>query len=236
MPAFLPLLVHDLIDFIYPRLCYACDAGLPRGVLLKCPSCQHHLVITDMHLVRDNEVRQRLAGRLELSFAASMYRFYKGSRVQTMIHRWKYQNFPGIGVHLGREYGQILKDIPELKDLEAIVPVPLHPDRLKWRGYNQAETFARGLSEQMAVSVNTNMIIREKRTGSQTAKGRQSRIETLWGSFIRNPRDRASFPGGHFLLVDDILTTGATLEAFARPFLDIPGVRLSLVTVAIGQK
>lgn len=229
-------LAQDLLDFIYPRLCYVCEATLPRGASLKCPKCQHQLVITDMHLRMTNEVTDRLAGRLDLIFGAAMYRFYKGGAVQQMVHRWKYGGYREIGQYLGEEYGQHLREVDSLQDLDGIIPVPLHPAKLRWRGYNQAETFAAGLASSMSVPVRSDLVIRKKRSVSQTKKGREQRLLTLMESFTWRRPGGPGIMGGHFLLVDDILTTGATIEAFARPFLELPAVRLSLVTVALGQK
>lgn len=232
----MPDIWHDLVDFIYPRLCYVCDDVLPRGSVLKCPDCEQALVTTDMHKYEDNEMMHRMAGRLSLRFGAAMYRFYKGSKVQNMIHRWKYHNFPEIGTYLGLEYGKLLTQVEALQDLTAIIPVPLHRSRFKWRGYNQAETFARGLSEVMRVKVDTRTVVRPRKSASQTTKDRRARLEDLENSFelSRQPGHQAG--ALHYLLVDDLLTTGATMESFARAVLEIPGVCISLVTVAIGQK
>lgn len=229
-------LAQDLLDFVYPRLCYVCEATLPRGVSLKCPKCQHQLVISDMHLRRYNEVTDRLAGRLDLVFGAAMYRFYKGGVVQKMVHRWKYGGYREIGGYLGEEYGRQIRNVPLLDDLDGIIPVPLHPARYRWRGYNQAETFADGLAAIIGVPVRNDWVIRRSRSASQTKKGREQRLISLMESFSWKRPGGPGIRSGHFLLVDDILTTGATIEAFARPFLELPSVRLSLVTVALGQK
>ena len=232
----IPFFLSDIIDFVYPRLCYVCDSTLPRGISNKCVQCRHDLKICDMYRVHENEMLQRLWGRLDLVFGASMYRFYKGSKVQGMIHKWKYQGYAEIGRYLGREFGEFLLGVGSLKDLNGIIPVPLHPDRLRWRGYNQAQTFAEGLSEVLDIPVIADLITRKKNSVSQTGKGREDRLLDLLNSFTWQKARYEDPDGGHFMLVDDILTTGATIEAAARPFLELPKVRLSLATVALGQK
>lgn len=232
----LPVLLTDIVDFIYPRLCYVCDSTLPRGIELKCVHCRHELNVSDMYRVRDNEMVQRLWGRIDLEFGASMYRFYKGSKVQSMIHKWKYQGYADIGRFLGREFGEYLLPVETLNDLKGIIPVPLHPSRLKWRGYNQSRTFAQGLSDILEIPVRDDLVIRKKNSMSQTGKGREGRLLDLLNSFSLKNTIPETLRGNHFMLVDDLLTTGATIEAVARPVLEIPDVRLSLATVALGQK
>lgn len=184
-----------------------------------------------MHLSRENEFTQRLWGRLNVEGGAAMYYFARKSPIQHALHQLKYHNQPEIGVKLGREFGQKLKSSDIFRSVGAIIPVPLHPKKERLRGYNQSVMFARGISETMEIPVLTDVLTRRTFTETQTKKKRMERFQNVGEVFeVRKP---AFVEGKHLLLVDDVLTTGATLEVCGQALLGVPNTKLSLATIAI---
>ncbi|MBC7124867.1 MAG: ComF family protein [Bacteroidales bacterium] len=178
----------------------------------------------------DNPVSQIFWGRVNVEHACSFFYFRKGSRYRKLLHMLKYQGREDIGVFLGRQFGLELKSSELYKPITSIIPVPLHPKRFKERGYNQAEAIARGLSEAMDVPVVTDVLLRNIYTQTQTKKTRMERMQNIAGAFtICNPE---KIEGGHVLLVDDVITTGATLETCTQTLIDSVNVKVSVGTLA----
>lgn len=225
--------LSDFISLFYPQLCLSCEQGLPSIKGIMCPTCDYHLDQTDMHLERENEFTDRFWGRVKIHTGAAMYRFVKGGRAQQLIHKLKYKGKRQIGRRLGQAYGVALSDSPYFDQIDGIVPVPLHPRKLQSRGYNQSLAWAKGLSMTMGVKVMDDILLKEIWTSTQTTKSRLERFDNVKASFRLKNSDRVK--GKHILLVDDVLTTGATLEACAHQLLEIEGVKVSFATIAIGS-
>lgn len=151
--------------------------------------------------------------------------------MQRLMHNLKYNGKKEIGIALGKQFGHQLRRSPLFANVECIVPVPLHPIKLRTRGYNQSEMFARGLSDSMRLPCLPNGLRREVHAESQTKKSREERVTKLQETFRVNLPDAMS--GKHILLVDDVLTTGATLEVCAAQLLALPGTQVSMATIAI---
>ncbi len=220
----------DFVSLIFPELCQACAKSLYRNEELICADCLYHLPFTDFHLNADNPVAQQFWGRVPIEAAAAMLYFSKGSRVQNLMHQLKYKNKPEVGVYLGKLAGKRLLENSLFAKADLIVPVPLHKHKELKRGYNQSLSFAEGLSEKMLVAVENNNLIRTMNTESQTKKSRTSRYENMKDVFaVKIPE---KLVGKHILLVDDIITTGATLEACCNVLLEIPDVKVSIAAIA----
>lgn len=219
----------------YPQLCVGCGAEMTSSdYQCFCFLCRRHLRETRFHLTADNAVTERLWGRLPLRAGAALYYFQKRAPIQRALHQLKYGNQPEVGILIGRLYGRLLAQSPVFAGIEGIVPVPLHPIKLRQRGYNQSAVFAQGLSETLQVPVLPNVLVRGVHASSQTKKHRIERYENVETAFgVANPRQ---IEGRHLLLVDDVLTTGATLESCGTPLTSIDGVQLSLATIAIAVK
>ncbi len=226
-------LCNGLLHLLYPTLCAGCDADLPSAHYCFCLRCQSRMQPTDMHLHAENEFTDRFWGRLRIESGAAMYYFSRKSPVQRALHHLKYKNQPDIGLRIGRRYGQLLSHAPLFKGIQAVLPVPLHPRKEQMRGYNQSAMLAQGIAESLKVPVVPNVLMRTTFSNSQTQKKRMERFENVGAVFgIKHP---GRIAGKQVLLVDDVLTTGATLEACGSVLLQIPGVRVSMATIAIAM-
>jgi ComF family protein len=222
---------NGFLHLMYPQLCVACGEDLPDGDSCFCLKCRLKVTATDMHLTYENEFTARLWGRLKIEGGAAMYYFTRKSPIQRALHQLKYHNKPEIGIKMGREFGRKLKKSEIFKSAQAIIPVPLHPKKERLRGYNQSAMFAEGLSEMMEIPVLNNILERQAFTETQTRKKRMERFKNVGEVFaVKKPK---AIEGKHLLLVDDVLTTGATLEVCGQALLAVPNTRLSLATIAI---
>lgn len=197
-----------------------------------CIHCSYTIATTDQWKKADNEFTEKFVGRLTLEQGAALYRYVPGGQLQQVIHKLKYQNRPDIGNHLGRVAGHQILRYWQLPDY--IVPVPLHPKKYWQRGYNQAEQIARGIGEITGIPVLPKALEKVVYTQSQTRLHRLERMQNMSSSFVQNESVRMN--GKHVLLVDDVLTTGATLEACALEVLRNPGTRVSMCTLAMGKR
>ena len=221
----------DFVSLIFPELCQACAKSLYRNEELICADCLYHLPYTDFHLQLDNAVAQQFWGRVNLEAASALLYFSKGSRVQNLMHQLKYKNKPEVGVYLGKLAGKRLQENPVFSAADVIIPVPLHQQKQLKRGYNQSLSFAEGLSEKLSIPVLVDNLIRTISTESQTKKSRILRYENMKEVFA--VKNLTELTGKHILLVDDIITTGATLEACCGVLLEVPGVRISIASIAV---
>jgi len=224
-------LFSDFISLFYPNYCYGCKGALVKGEDTLCTRCLFDLPKTHYHLSATNPIKERLFGRLELDYALAFLKFRKEGIVQHLLHELKYNNHPEVGVKLGKQYGKELKE-NQIDEFDLIVPVPLHESRKKKRGYNQRSKFAQGLSESLGVTWDESISHRTTHTSTQTRKNKTERWHNVKDVFavhssehIRNKR---------ILLVDDVITTGATIEACGRQLLD-HGCKLSVACIAEAQ-
>ncbi len=222
--------VHDVISLFYPRLCFSCNNPLLLHEECICSECLYHLPQTHFHLMADNPVANQFVGKLHINAAASCYYFTKGGKVQHLIHQFKYLGFKKIGLFIGSIYGEKLIQSPLFKDINFIIPIPLHPKKEALRGYNQAEWFARGLAITMKAKVDTTSLVRTTASETQTHKARFSRWENVKEIF--DLKDNTALAGQHVLLVDDVITTGSTIEAAGQVLMSIPNIKISICSIA----
>ena len=226
--------LSDLAKCISPYICYGCGVSLTQDAQFACPQCMDVLPYTDFHLLRDNPFIDKFFGRIPIHSAGALLYFSKDGIARSLIHDLKYRGQSEIGLYLGLHYGHILSGSPRFADIDMIIPVPLHPKRLASRGYNQSEMFAEGLSQAMNIPMRTDIVFRERETKTQTKKTRVERFKNVDGAFkVLKPGE---LKGRHILLVDDVLTTGATLEGCAQEFTKLPHVRLSLATIGFAYQ
>lgn len=225
-------LADGLATLLFPRLCLNCRQSVTRGQPLQlCVPCYSDLAETGHQDLPENELTDRLAGRLPIACGAALLYFNTGTVCQQLIHALKYHQRPDIGRELGKRLGERLLEHPALRDLDGIVPVPIHADRRHQRGYNQAEEIGLGLVQVLGKPMYPDALYRRHFKGSQTKKNRFERVENTRESFMIGKGD---FAGKHLLLVDDVLTTGATIDFCGNILLDHhPGIRISVATLAI---
>ncbi len=223
---------RHLIGLFFPKICIACEDNAPIKGKMLCLSCSNDLHYTNQHLERDNSFEQHFKGRIPLERGAAMIQFSQNSSIQAILHQFKYNQQKEIGIQLGMEYGKILQESGFLENIEYIVPVPLHWKKEKRRGYNQAEIFGQGISMYTDIPILPDLLQKPIENQSQTNKSRNERIENVEGVYTLN--EAYDIQNAFILLVDDVLTTGATLEACAQKLLTIP-TKLAMATIAIGR-
>ena len=223
-------LLDDLLSLFYPRLCAGCQTPLVKGEEVLCLECMADLPKTGFEKVTDNPVAQIFWGRADIRLATSFCTFDKGGIVQHLMHQLKYKGSREIGVKLGLLFGSDLIKSKPYREIELLIPVPLHPKRERKRGYNQSAEIGQGMSTAMGIPLLNGTLIRNHYSDTQTHKGRFERWENVRELFcVQKPELLA---GKHLLLVDDVVTTGATLEACASEVLKISGTTVSVATIA----
>ncbi len=223
----------DFLNLFFPNICQACGTSLVRNEHVMCLSCLYKLPKTNFQLHQNNPISRIFWGRVNINAATSFLFFNKGGRVQKLIHQFKYKGKIETGRYLGELMGRDLKKSNLFNTVDVIIPVPLHPKKLHTRGFNQSDIIADGIGKSMKSPTTFDTLIRTHHTETQTKKARYTRWENVKGKFgINNPKN---IEGKHILLVDDVLTTGATLEACAQTILQIPSTRVSLATLAYAQ-
>ncbi len=222
-------MLRDFISLFYPNLCAGCQRSLVRRERVLCIDCRLTMPRTDFHTFRENPVHRLFRGRTQVESSTSLLYFHKGTGVQQMLHQLKYKGNTDLGEELGQELGRTLKKSELFAGIDAVIPVPLHPKKEKQRGYNQSMVIAKGVAVALEVQTRKNLV-RSANTSTQTRKSRYERWQNVETVFkIKNP---ASLEGKHILLIDDVVTTGATIEACANELLKIPGTKVSIATVA----
>ncbi len=220
----------EFINLIFPNRCRSCEKNLFKGEYLICTFCRFKLPRTNFHQIPDNPLVKHFWGKTQITNAAAYFYFNKGSRVQHLIHLLKYKGEKDLGVLLGNLFGSVLHTAENFRTIDYLIPVPLHASRRKQRGYNQSEIIVDGMHETMHVPAIKNLLIRERATATQTRKKRYSRYENMKEVFVIN--NNSKYEGKHFLLVDDVITTGSTLVACAEKLHEIKNVKVSVAAIA----
>lgn len=226
-------LLNHLLNLFFPNLCLICGEDLVTGEQQLCMTCFNKMPKTNYHLQKDNPVEKRFWGKVDVANASSYFFFQKGSDFQKLIHELKYRGNKEIGVVLGKYAGADLLNSDEFQSIDMIVPVPLHKKKQAKRGYNQSDQIGKGLSEIMEKPMHTGNLYRKLESTTQTKKSVYERFENMCGIFdLRNPD---AIAGKHVLLVDDVITTGSTLEACAHTLHQADDVKVSVFTLAVAM-
>ena len=222
-------MINDFFNLIFPRLCASCNDALLKSENAICNMCQISLPKTNYHLDKDNQLNKVFWGRVGVEMVAAYYHFTKKSKVQNLLHQLKYSNNKEVAEKIGLLYGYDLKEAVLFAGIDLIIPVPLHPKKLKIRGYNQSEWFANGLAQSLKIGVNTVSLVRKVDSQTQTKKSRYDRWQNVGEIFA--VKNEALLVGKSILLVDDVVTTGATLEGCAQ-VLKAHNCKVFMVTIA----
>lgn len=220
----------DLLDLFYPKTCFACDRKLYEHENVLCDFCKIQLPKTKFHFQEKNPIENLFYGRCNIYAGASYYKYLKGGKVQHLIHNFKYHNFKIIGTYIGEKYGEELMKSPRFADVDYIIPIPLHPKKLRTRGYNQSEVFGEGLAKSMKAVLDADNLYRKIHTETQTKKSRWERHKNVKEIFALKTPDK--YCGKHVLLVDDVITTGSTMEACINVLNKVKSVKVSVAAMA----
>lgn len=223
-------MLHDFITLVYPRNCIACGNSLFKHEEQVCNYCYVHLPKSNFHVHKDNPVAKLFYGRVPLQLAGSFYIFQKTGSIQKILHAIKYKGNRELAALMGRWYAEDLSVAEELNSADLIIPVPLHTKKQKQRGYNQSEEFAKGLSEKLNKPLNTTCLRRKEFTSTQTQKSKFERWQNVEDVF--EVKDVQLLINKHVILVDDVITTGATLEACCHQLQDVEGIKISVLSIA----
>lgn len=223
---------NPLLDIVYPQLCISCDLEDPLDGIPFCINCLDELPFAQLHNERDNIVEKFFWGRVEIEKGTSLFYFQKGSAVQEMLHHLKYKNQKSIGTTLGIYYGQQLRGSDFIKDIDIILPVPIHVSKKRKRRYNQSAVIAEGISSVTNIPWNDSTLIKNRKSVTQTEKTREERLQNLAQTFLIPDPDLIK--DKHVLIIDDILTTGATLETICKMVAEKAG-KVSVAVVAVGK-
>lgn len=227
-------LLSDAWHLFYPHICTGCGSDLLNKNCLLCINCIDELPHTNFNLFENNPIEKIFTGRLKFKAAHSEFYFSKGQLIQHLIHQLKYNNNQEIGFYLGEIMGNSLMKGGRFSNIDYLIPLPLYAEKEFKRGYNQAEIICRGIQKTTQIPVLSNNVVRQRPTETQTRKHRVERWQNVAGSFhIKNPDH---LTGKNLLLVDDVITTGATLEACAQLILQIPGTSISFASLAHASK
>lgn len=218
------------LDIIYPRTCEACGETLLGGENLICMNCMIDLPRTNSHIQRLDKVSNRFWGKIPVTDTITFMKFSKKGKVQKLLHELKYRNKPEVGKYLGKIYGVDLKSVGFDKKVDLIIGVPLHPTKLIQRGYNQADCIAEGLSEALEVPYETNAVKRLLYTATQTKKSRIERFQNVENIF--EVIDAEKIKNKRIAIVDDVLTTGSTIESLGITLLNAEAKEISVITIA----
>lgn len=223
-------LLYDLVHLFYPYGCIICGNRLLRNENYLCTACLFELPRTSFQDYTDNIMHRLFWGRVPVCYATALFYFSSSDQYQPLLYQLKYYGHKEIGQIMGKMLGEELLG-SSFTEVDAIVPVPLHPRKYRKRGYNQSESIARGIGAILNKPVYTHVLYRAVDTDTQTRKSKYERWRNIQGVFEMHPDMRLTQQ--HILIVDDVITTGFTLEACALPLLNDPTNKVSLAALAM---
>lgn len=225
----------DFISLIYPRNCAGCGEALFKHEDGVCNYCYLNLPKTNFHEAAVNPVKNLFYGRVDLEIASSFYLFHKKGSIQKILHAIKYKGHKELAVLIGKWYAQDLAGNARITASVCVIPVPLHPLKYRQRGYNQSEEFAKGLAKELRIALNTTVLKRSAFTSSQTRKNKFERWQNVEDTFeIDSAHD--DLKHNYVILVDDVITTGATIEACCQALKQIEGIKIHVLSIAYADK
>ncbi|MCK9480952.1 MAG: ComF family protein [Bacteroidia bacterium] len=223
-------ILSNILNSLYPNLCPGCNAVLPNTEMVICGHCELNLPVTDYHQLSENPVAKLFWGKIDFVNATSFLKFNKKGIVQGMMHQLKYHGNKRIGEFLGYKFGEVLHNSSFMEGINGIIPLPLHPRKLVLRGYNQSEYIAIGMSKSLNIPLLNHFVERAVNNISQTKIAGVDRHQNVQNIFALRPNH--TIGNQHLLIVDDTITTGATLESLGRLITTQTNCRVSFATIA----
>lgn len=221
----------NLLNLFFPKVCMACTGHLGDHELHICTNCRHQLPVTNFHLKNDEAVKKVFFGRVKLAHATALLHYSKHGMVQQLIHNLKYRGHETVGLCLGEWLGAELSQLSSYKSVDMVIPVPLHKIKKRKRGYNQVSKFGMAIAEALEADYREDILVKVHHTKTQVFKNRLMRWSDAHAVFnLNTPEDLSN---KHILLVDDLITTGATIERCAEALNQAKNIKLSIATMAI---
>ena len=224
-------MLSDLAYLFYPIYCASCDSPLYKNERVLCTSCRHRLPLGNFHMVNAKKIEKVFYGRAKIENATSLLVFEKDSLVQNLIHNLKYRGREEIGTELGVWLGHELSQYSDYQNIDIVIPVPLHPRRLQERGFNQVEKFGREIAKKLKAEYIDIVLKKNSYNQKQSKNSRLTRWINTSETFTT--QHESLLINKHILIVDDIVTTGSTIEACIQVLKSIPGIKISIATMAI---
>ncbi len=222
--------LKDILNIFFPEICVCCNDQLTHNEKIVCLTCRHDLPLTNFSFEPNNLVEKSFYGRSRIENATALFYFLKKGKTQQLIHELKYNKQQQVGYFAGDWLGSELVESKRFDNIDYVIPVPLHPKKLKSRGYNQVTTFGESLAKQLNTQYNDTILIKVSSTKTQTKKLRLDRWKNVQELFVIKNDD--TLKNKHILLIDDIITTGATLESCCNAFAKIEGLKISIACIA----
>ena len=223
----------NLLNALFPAFCNGCFRLLLKNESVICTKCLHDLPYTHHHQIKETEIDKNFYGLLPFEFGASILYFTKRGITQNLIHNLKYKNKQEIGTFLGNLYAKEIINLETIQNIDFIIPVPLHKKRLYERGYNQVTTFCQAMEKNLTIPVLNDILVKKKHLKSVTSKSKEIRLKHNENAF--SVENEHKIEGKHILIIDDVFTTGATIEACAKEILKIKNTKISILTMAYSQ-
>lgn len=223
----------NLLNVVFPVFCNGCTKLLLKNENVICTKCLHNLPFTHHHQIKETEIDKTFYGIIPFEFGASILYFTKKGISQNLIHNLKYRKRQEIGTFLGDLYAKELTNNEIFKNIDYIIPVPLHKKKLHERGYNQVTTFCKSIEKNLGIPILEEVLIKTKNLKSVTDKSKENRLEQNKNVFVIE--NQHLIEGKHILIIDDVFTTGATIEACAKEILKIKNTKISILTMAYSQ-
>ena len=233
----------SLFSLFYPRVCPMCGRYIGDKSVFLCEHCMGSLPRTEQAVERQNSTEMALVGMrkdivaalkvMHLTRAAAYLFYEKKHPIQHLVHKMKYRDQPLIGYHLGRQAAMEMQDTDFFDEIEVIIPMPLHPRRLRERGYNQSEYIARGIGDYLGVDVDTSHVTRVRNTPKQALQSGEGRMQNVADAFAVNHPEQLYHK--HILLVDDLITTGETMRSCIRAMRLIRGAKITVFALCKAQ-
>lgn len=225
--------LEDICSLFYPKICTSCKKSLLNNEKLVCTYCRHDLPIICYNDFKKNKITAMFYGKVSIESANTFLLFQREGKVKELIHALKYKSNQKVGTFLGNWFGKILLDKGAFQNVDIIIPVPLHKAKERKRGYNQLTTFGKSLGNILQIDYKERLLVRTSSSETQTFKNKIERFSNATTRFkVLNSK---TLENKHILLIDDVITTGATLEACCVELQEIKGVKISIVTMAFTE-